>query len=129
MARKLTILMVEEDDFFAQICARHFALHKWITKVVKNFSEADKKLKRFSPDIIIVDIALEEKAGLKWIKNLRQQEIFKIVSIVVLSGLGDRESIIEAILSGANKYFLKSQITPHEFAEQIKTILTPLNTP
>jgi len=123
MPRKLTILMVEEDDFFAQICARHFALHKGATKVVKNFSEAEKKIKRAFPDIIIVDVALEEKAGLKWIKDLRQQAAAKTVPIVVLTGLGDRESIREALLSGADKYFLKSQITPHELAEQISKLI------
>lgn len=123
MPRKLTILMVEEDDFFAQICARHFALHKGVTKVVKSFSEADKKLKRFFPDIIIIDVALEEKVGFKWIKDLRQQEAVKTVPIVVLTGLGDRDSIREALLSGANKYFLKSQITPHELAEQISKLI------
>lgn len=123
MPRKLTILMIEEDNFFADICARHFGLHRSTTKVVKNFSEAEKKLKRARPDIIVVDIALEEKTGLKWIKSLRESENFRTVPIVVLTGLGDRESVREALFSGANKYFIKSQITPHELAEQIGKLI------
>lgn len=123
MPRKLTILMIEEDNFFADICARHFARHKSATKVVKNFFEAEKKLKRARPDIIVVDIALEEKTGLKWIKSLRENEGFRTIPIVVLTGLGDRESVREALLSGVNKYFIKSQITPHELAEQIGKLI------
>lgn len=120
MRRRPVILMVEEDVFFAEICARHFSVHKFQTKAVKNFSEADKKIKRAIPDIIIVDIALEEKAGLGWIKNLRASETTAKIPIVVLTGLGDREEIKEALQIGANRYFLKSQITPHELAEQIE---------
>ncbi|MFH1089150.1 MAG: response regulator [Candidatus Uhrbacteria bacterium] len=119
MRRKLVILMVEDDKFFAEICERHFAIHKYQTKVAKNFIEADKKIKRAGPDIIIVDIALEEQSGLKWIKNLRAEELTAKIPIVVLTGLGDRDSIQQALETGANKYFLKSQITPHELAEQV----------
>lgn len=129
MRRKPVVLMVEDDAFFAEICARHFALHKFQTKVVKSFSEADKKNKQALPDIIIVDIALEEKAGFNWIKNLHADELTARVPIVVLTGLGDREEIIRAIEIGVNKYFLKSQITPHELAGQIKILLTTIATP
>jgi len=129
MPHKPVVLMVEDDTFFAEICTRHFTSHKFQTKAVKNFSEAEKKIKLAVPDIIIVDVALEEKAGFNWIKNLRADELTKKVPIVILTGLGDREEIIYAIESGANKYFLKSQITPHELAGQIKTLLTTLNTP
>jgi len=126
MRRKPAVLMVEDDTFFAEICTRHFTLHKFQTKAVKNFFEAEKKIKRAVPDIIIVDVALEEKAGFDWIKNLRADELTSKVPIVVLTGLGDREEITRAIEIGANKYFLKSQITPHDLAGQIKNLLTPL---
>lgn len=131
MRRKLVILMVEEDAYFVDICARHFSAHKFQTKAVKSFSEADKKIKRAVPDIIIVDIALEEKAGLNWIKTLRTNEITAKIPVVVLTGIGEREEIINALQIGANKYFLKSQITPHELAEQINSLtsLHPLPPP
>lgn len=120
MRRKPVVLMIEEDAYFVDICARHFSAHKFQTKAVKNFSEADKKIKRAIPDIIIVDIALEEKAGLGWLKALRANETTAKLPVVVLTGLAGREEIKEALQSGANKYFLKSQITPHELAEQIE---------
>jgi DNA-binding response OmpR family regulator len=123
MRRKLMILMVEDDAFFADICARHFSLHKFQTKVVKNFSEAEKKIKRTLPDIIIADIALEEQKGFDWINNWRSEEVTAKLPIVVLTGLGGREDVLRALAVGVNKYFLKSQITPHELAEQIKKII------
>lgn len=123
MRRKPVILMVEDDAYFAEICARHFTVHKFQTKIVKNFSEADKKIKRILPDIIVADIALEEKNGFAWIQGLRSSAVAEKLPIVVLTGLGGREDILRALANGANKYFLKSQITPHELAEQIKKII------
>lgn len=119
MRRKPVILMVEDDSYFAEVCERHFGAHKFQTKIVKNFSEAEKKINRSVPDIIIVDIALEEKTGLDWTKKIRKQEITSKIPIVVLTGIGDRESVQESLKAGVNKYFLKSQTTPHELAEQI----------
>lgn len=115
--------MIEDDAFFADICARHFTVHKFQTKAVKNFSEADKKIKLAVPDIIIVDIALEEQSGLRWIKGLRSVESLVNIPIIVLTGLSDRKQITEALENGASKYFLKSQITPHQLAEQINLLL------
>lgn len=123
MKKKLLILLVEEDSYLSEIYARHFTEHKYQTKVVKNFSEADKKIKRSLPNLVIVDIALEENLGLNWLKTLRAEEATKNIPIVVLTGLGDRQSIQEALLAGANHYFLKSQITPHELAEKVDELL------
>ncbi|KKT71905.1 MAG: Two-component system sensor histidine kinase/response regulator, hybrid [Candidatus Uhrbacteria bacterium GW2011_GWE2_45_35] len=103
----------------AEIYARHFALHKYQTKIVKNFAEANKKISRALPDLVVVDIALEESSGLKWLKVLRHEVTTSKILIVVLTGVSDRESIHEALESGADKYFLKSQITPHALAGQI----------
>jgi DNA-binding response OmpR family regulator len=122
MRRRPVILMIEPDLFFAEICLRHFTHHKFQTKVVKNFIEAGKKIKRALPDVIIVDVALEEKAGFDWIKAARAVPATAKLPIVVLTGLGGREEILRALAVGASKYFLKSQITPHELAEQINKL-------
>lgn len=123
MRRRPLILFIESDVYLAEIYARHFADHKFQTKIVKNFFEADKKNKITTPDAIIVDIALEEKVGLEWLENFRKEKKHEAVPVIVLTGLGDRESVLRTLAAGASKYFLKSQITPHELTEQVKKFL------
>jgi len=125
--KKRSILLIEDDSYLSEIYTRHFSEHKFQTKVVKSFFEADKKNKRSLPDLIVVDVALEEKAGLQWLKVIRGDEATKAIPVVVMTGLGDRESIQAALLAGADRYFLKNQITPHELAEKISELMqTPL---
>jgi len=107
----------------AEIYTRHFSVQKCQSKVVKNFSEADKKITKLFPDLVLVDIALEEHRGLQWIKSLKNEELTRNIPVAVLTGIGDRESIIAALQSGAEKYFLKSQITPRELAVQLNEFL------
>lgn len=123
MQKKFQLLLVEGDAYLADVYVRHFSEHKFQTKIVKNFSEADKKIKKNLPDIIVVDIALEEGAGLNWLKALRAQEATKSLPIIVMTGLADRDSIKEALQAGANHYFLKSQIAPHELAGKVEELV------
>ncbi|MFH1253464.1 MAG: response regulator [Candidatus Uhrbacteria bacterium] len=125
--KKITILLVEDDAYLSEIYTRHFSRHKWQTKIVKNFSEADKKIKRSLPEVVVADIALEEKVGLNWLKNFRQTEATSKIPVIVMTGLSDRASIKEALQAGVNGYFLKSQTTPHELAEKISILIKPIS--
>lgn len=124
MRRKPLVLIIEDDSHLADIYSRHFFNHKYQVKTARRFEDAEKRIKKAIPDIIVVDIALEEKAGIAWIKSRRETEVTAKLPIIVLTGLGGREEIKEALAAGATKYFLKSQITPHELAEQISPLLT-----
>jgi DNA-binding response OmpR family regulator len=123
MNKKPVALFIEDDSYLSEIYTQHFAGHKIQTKAVKNFVEADKKIKRGLPEVVVVDIALEEKSGLSWIRNFKNNGNTKNIPVVVMTGLGDRQSIQEAIEAGACRYFLKSQITPCELAKKISELI------
>lgn len=123
MQKKSQLLLAEDDVYLADIYARHFSEQRCQIKVAKNFSEANKKIKKNLPDLIVVDIALEQKTGLAWIKELKSVPETKNIPIVVITSLGDRESIKAAGQAGVSHYFLKSQTVPRELAEKISELL------
>ncbi len=62
--------------------------------------------KEHSPDIILLDLRMPGMDGMEVLKHIRSSD--KETPILVVSGLGDMEDVIQAIRSGASNYVIKS---------------------
>ncbi len=77
-----------------------------------SLAEAIKECTATKTDLFLVDINLEDGSGLDFLNHLRASD--NPAKALVLTVLGDRETVMTALRSGANGYLLKD--TP---AEQI----------
>lgn len=78
-----------------------------------------KKIEKFKPDVVLMDIGLPEMNGIEAIIKIR--EISKDIKIIALTS-HDREEEVRAVLSsGANAYCLKD-IDPEKLAYVIKDV-------
>ena len=82
--------------------------------------EALKILENYEPDIIITDILMPYTSGLELIGVVRSTQ--KSIPIIVLSGLGQEETVMEAFDLGADD-FLTKPFNPTELALRVKRLL------
>lgn len=68
-------------------------------------TEARQLLAQGYPDVLLTDLQLPDGHGMDLIRDVRQHS--PATEIMVISILGDEESVISAILLGANGYLLK----------------------
>lgn len=68
-------------------------------------SEAFQLLEKKDIDIIILDIRLPEMSGLEILRRVKVQ--YPTIEVIMISGHGDMESVIEALRYGASDYFQK----------------------
>ena len=73
------------------------------------------------PQIMIVDWQLPDSEGLALIKSLRQTKVGRSIYIVVLTGLKDQDSLIEALESGADD-FLSMSLPPRVMSARFHAI-------
>jgi len=111
-----SILIVEDEpvtrDVLIQVVENQPQLK--LLAAVSSYAEAQAKLGH-KPDIILVDIGLPDGNGIDLIRQLKQQH--PVGAVMVVSGFGDEEHVLEAIEAGATGYILKddflAKVGPH----------------
>jgi len=68
------------------------------------------------PDVITLDLVLPDGDGLTICKEIRSKDIFDTVPVVMISGVGDRDVMIDCLRSGASDFLNKPIITEEFFA-------------
>src|SRR3982751_4151147 len=116
----ITILLVEDD---APTCWRlHDALVKagYEVRSAGTLAEARAGLGERAPRVLLTDLRLPDGHGVELIRETRQR--FPDTEIMVISILGDEESVISAITVGATGYLLKDAF-PTDIAATVRDLV------
>lgn len=79
--------------------------------------------KKKKPDLIILDILLPRENGVYFLGRLKKDSEIASIPVVVFSNYDDPETKKEALRLGAKEYLIKTNYTPQEIIEKIKTYL------
>ncbi len=116
----ITILLVEDD---APTCWRlQDALVKagYEVRSAGTLGEARSALGEAAPRVLLTDLKLPDGHGVELIREVRQR--FPDTEIMVISALGDEESVISAITVGATGYLLKDAF-PTDIATTVRDLV------
>lgn len=103
--KKLTVLIVEDEEDTKNLMKQSLEkVFKWV-ETAQNGDEGFKKFKKYSPNIVLTDIAMPIADGLEMTKKIK--EISPHTPILVLSAFSEKEKLLKAIEVGVNKYILK----------------------
>lgn len=73
-------------------------------------------------DLIISDINMPRMDGFSFIKNIREQEAYRDLPVVILSTEGQEKDIKQGVSLGANLYMVKPA-QPEEMVKNIRMLL------
>jgi two-component system, OmpR family, alkaline phosphatase synthesis response regulator PhoP len=122
MTDKPLIYIIEEDAYLAGIYARKLEIEQCQVKVADNLIEARRILKKQKPSAIIVDAAIENESGFELIEEIRKMRGYKKMPLIIVTDLGDRQSVKLGIEKGATDYLIKGHFVPSEAAKKIKRL-------
>jgi len=71
----------------------------------KNGIEGVEKFKELNPDIVITDVNMPEVSGIEVARKIK--EISKDTDVIIMTGYGTEELVIEALRNGASNYIKK----------------------
>ena len=83
--------------------------------------EALKAIEADAPDLIITDILMPYTSGLELISIVKSNRK-KNIPVIVLSGLGEEATVLEAFQLGADD-FLTKPLNPTELSVRVKRLL------
>lgn len=120
--RKRSVLIVDADAFLAGIYARRFEACNWNVRVAETVADAEKAMKKKVPDALVIDVALGDEAFALLERIASQNDTNQMVRLV-LTALGDRETIARATAAGASGYLLKGHFVPKEVCEKAERLV------
>ena len=101
----ITVLLVEDDAPTLWRLQDALAKAGYLVRAAGTLTDARACLAEGAPRVVLTDLQLPDGHGVDLIRETRQR--FPDTEIMVISILGDEESVISAITVGATGYLLK----------------------
>jgi len=123
MKSQTSILLVDDDPEIAQAVVNFLSPDRYEIEVVGDGALVLETLRRFQPDIILLDVHLPGVSGLDLLRQIKSET--PNVPVVIVSGYISTGNAIEAMKDGAYEYLTK----PFRFDQLEKTIARAIGTP
>jgi len=123
------ILIIEDDAPTIELYQEIFKNSGLTTEIIVSGKEAMEKIHNIAlgkdspPKLVILDILLPEVNGLEILEDIRRYELTGRLPVIILSNYSDVEAQKKALALKAEKYIIKTQITPPELLKLIKSRL------
>ena len=119
-----TILIIEDDAVLAQMYSTRLTSDGYSVICERDGAQGLAKAQEIKPDIILLDLMLPGLSGQRVLSALRSECQVK-APIIVFSNLGNPQEEQEALQAGANKFLVKTRVTPSEVVATIQELLHP----
>jgi DNA-binding NarL/FixJ family response regulator len=119
-SQAITILLVEDDAPTSWRLQDALAKAGFEVSAAATLTEARACLTKGGPRVLLTDLQLPDGHGVELIRETRQR--FPETEIMVISILGDEESVISAITVGATGYLLKDAF-PTDIAATVRDLV------
>lgn len=113
------VLIVDDDPHMVEIIQAYCEKEGFQVATARSCEEADRKLRHFAPDVIVLDIMLGEENGIEWCRAVRQSTR---AVILFLSSREEDEIKIRALADGGDDYVTKP-FSPKVLIAKIKAHL------
>lgn len=120
---KSKLLLVEDDLFLRDLYHETLQSAGYVTDTAANGQEAYDKMKQGGYDLVLLDIVLPIMDGIEIMKKLKEDVVSIPNKCVVFLTNLDNEADIKSALELGNGYIIKSQITPADLLNEVKTYL------
>jgi CheY-like chemotaxis protein len=81
------ILIVDDEDDILEYLSTLFQDNGYETIGARDGKEALELLRKEKPDLITLDITMPEKSGVRFYRDVKQDEEFKKVPIIIVTGV------------------------------------------
>ncbi|MDC0167145.1 phosphate regulon transcriptional regulator PhoB [Candidatus Pelagibacter sp.] len=116
------IFIIEDETSIIQLVQHNLEKEGFIISSAINGDEGLKELKKFKPNLLLLDWMLPDLSGIEICKNIRKDINFKNLPIIMLTAKGEEEDKIKGLESGVDDYLTKP-FSFNELLARIKAVL------
>ena len=118
------ILIAEDDKLISNSLSEALKSNGFDPVAAYDGEEAVAKAKEVKPDIMLLDIMMPKLDGISVLWELKANPDTAKMPVVVLTNIGDVETISKIIEAGAVDYLLKSDQSVDDIIQKVKDVLS-----
>jgi len=119
---QFTLLIVEDEEAIRNMLVIVLQQHNFKTLEAASVAEARLILEDTVPDLILLDWMLPKITGDEWTRQLKSDDNFRDLPIILLTAKGEEDDKIRGLDLGADDYVTKP-FSPKELVSRIKAVL------
>ena len=123
MSKKRLILLVEDDEFLAELYATKLNLEGFEVLLALDGEKGLKIIREKKPDLVLLDIILPKMDGFEILKKIKADKILKNIPIILLTNLSQKDEVKKGLDLGADDYLIKAHFMPSEVVKKIKQMI------
>ena len=120
---KNNILIIEDEHDICEVYSEVLSMAGYKVQEAADGETGMQKIRDENWDVLLLDIMLPGKDGLKILKEIRANPELRKGLVVALTNLNSESIIKEAFDQGVDGYLIKSEITPDKVVEEVNKIL------
>ena len=117
------LLIVEDEPILREMYSQIFSEEGLDVSAAETAEEGLIMAEQEMPDLIMLDILLPNASGNEMLKELRQNPKIANIKVVAFSNFDDKTAIAIAKSLDILDYLIKTDFTPQEIVEKIKSYL------
>jgi len=102
-----SILVVDDNEMNCDLLARHLERQGHMVTVAENGRQALEIMKTHTFDLILLDIIMPEMNVYQVLQQLKSQDTWRDIPVIMISALDEMDSVIRCIEMGADDYLTK----------------------
>ena len=117
-----TILVVDDEERNIKLIKAMLSLENYELKEARDGEEALELVARNEPDLILLDVMMPGLDGFEVCRRIKQSEKTRIIPVVMVTALREREHRIRALEAGADD-FISKPVDQTELFLRVKSLL------
>src|SRR6267154_391255 len=117
------VLIIEDDQIVANIYRNKFSHEGFQVEIALDGSVGLELVRSFRPDAVVLDLMLPKLTGLELMKKIRSDPQFEQLPVIVFSNTYLTQMIQDAWKAGATKCLSKSNCTPKQVIDVVRSTL------
>jgi CheY-like chemotaxis protein len=114
------VLIVEDDSLLLKVLSERFIKDTFQVATVENGLEVMDAVKKFQPDIIMLDLIIPGIDGFAVLKELKANTQTRHIPVAVLSNLEEVGDVKSVKALGAEEYFIKANTEMKQIVDYAK---------
>lgn len=116
------ILVVDDDDTGRQLTMDMLALRGYTVEGVADATSGRRRIQDWHPDLVLLDVVLPDQSGIALCRQLKDNPQTRLIPVILITGLTDRNSKLAGIEVGADD-FLNKPMDPQELFARVQSLL------